>query len=123
MIVCQFQLADVNEGDGGLCVIPGSHKANFPLPQKICHWQEHREIVYNVPCQTGDMVIFNEATLHGTLPWVAEHERALPTLPLLAQISALCRWHLPDQPARMGRRTDRGATGRASNHPISTIGR
>ena len=50
MIVCQFQLADVNEGDGGLCVIPGSHKANFPLPQKICHWQEHREVVYNVPC-------------------------------------------------------------------------
>ena len=27
MIVCQFQLADVNEGDGGMCVIPGSHKA------------------------------------------------------------------------------------------------
>ena len=32
MIVCQFQLADVNEGDGGLCVIPGSHKANFNMP-------------------------------------------------------------------------------------------
>ena len=75
MIVCQFQLADVNEGDGGLCVIPGSHKANFPLPEKIRHWQEHREVVYNVPCKTGDMVIFNEATLHGTLPWTAEHER------------------------------------------------
>ena len=63
------------KSDGGLCVIPGSHKANFPLPQKICHWQEHREVVYNVPCKTGDMVIFNEATLHGTLPWTAEHER------------------------------------------------
>ena len=75
MIVCQFQLADVNEGDGGLCVIPGSHKANFPLPEKIRLWQEHREVVYNVPCKTGDMVIFNEATLHGTLPWTAEHER------------------------------------------------
>ena len=31
--------------------------------------------MYNVPCKTGDMVIFNEATLHGTLPWTAEHER------------------------------------------------
>ena len=73
--IAQRAGTDVNEGDGGLCVIPGSHKANFPLPQKICHWQEHRGVVYNVPCKTGDMVIFNEATLHGTLPWTAEHER------------------------------------------------
>ena len=75
MIVCQFQLADVEEGDGGLCVVPGSHKANFPLPAKIRGWEEHQEIVYNIPCKAGDMVIFNEATLHGTLPWRAEHER------------------------------------------------
>ena len=75
MIVCQFQLADVKEGDGGLCVIPGSHKANFSLPQGICFWEEHQEIVHNIPCKAGDMVIFNEATIHGTLPWTAEHER------------------------------------------------
>lgn len=75
MIVCQFQLADVNEGDGGFCCIPGSHKANFPLPKDIREWEAHQEIVYNVPCKAGDMVIFNEATLHGTLPWQAEHER------------------------------------------------
>ena len=62
MIVCQFQLADVKEGDGGLCVIPGSHKANFSLPQGICFWEEHQEIVHNIPCKAGDMVIFNEAT-------------------------------------------------------------
>src|SRR5260221_1422610 len=28
MVVFQYQLADVNEGDCGLCVIPGSHNAN-----------------------------------------------------------------------------------------------
>lgn len=75
MIVCQYQLADVNEGDGGLCVVPGSHKANYPCPEAIKLWQEDREVVYNVPCKAGDMVIFNEATLHGTLPWTAAHER------------------------------------------------
>ena len=75
MIVCSFQLADTNEGDGGFCCIPGSHKANFPLPKDIRNWEAHREIVYNVPSQTGDMIIFNEATLHGTLPWTAAHER------------------------------------------------
>ena len=75
MIVCQFQLTDVNEGDGGFACIPGSHKANFPCPEAIRTWDEHQEVVYNVPCKAGDMVIFNEATLHGTLPWTAEHER------------------------------------------------
>ena len=75
MIVCSFQLADVNEGDGGFCCIPGSHKANFPLPEPIRNWEEHREVVYNVPCKAGDMIIFNEATVHGTLPWQGEQER------------------------------------------------
>jgi hypothetical protein len=75
MIVCQYQLADVNEGDGGLCVIPGSHKANFSAPEAIRVWQEDKQIVYNVPAKAGDLVIFNEATLHGTLPWTADHDR------------------------------------------------
>lgn len=75
MIVCQFQLADVNEGDGGLCVIPGSHKANFPCPEEILVYQQNQELVYNVPCKAGDLVIFNEATIHGTLPWTAAHQR------------------------------------------------
>jgi len=75
MIVCQFQLGDVNAGDGGLCVIPGSHKANFACPEEILIYEQNPEIVYNVPCKAGDMVIFNEATIHGTLPWTAQHER------------------------------------------------
>ncbi|MCX6046426.1 MAG: phytanoyl-CoA dioxygenase family protein [Chloroflexi bacterium] len=75
MIVCQFQLGDVNTGDGGLCVIPGSHKANFACPEEILIYEQNQEIVYNIPCKAGDMVIFNEATIHGTLPWTAKHER------------------------------------------------
>jgi hypothetical protein len=76
MVVLQFQLADVEEGDGGLCVIPGSHKANFSCPQEIRQWEENREVVYNIPAKAGDMIIFNEATIHGTLPWTnRERER------------------------------------------------
>jgi ectoine hydroxylase-related dioxygenase (phytanoyl-CoA dioxygenase family) len=75
MVVFQFQLADVNAGDGGLCVIPGSHKANFACPQKVKEWEMDQEIVYNVPSKAGDLIIFNEATTHGTLPWKADHER------------------------------------------------
>jgi ectoine hydroxylase-related dioxygenase (phytanoyl-CoA dioxygenase family) len=75
MVVFQYQLADVNEGDGGFCCIPGSHKANYPCPREIIEWESDRDLVYNVPCRAGDLLIFNEATTHGTLPWRAAHER------------------------------------------------
>ena len=76
MVVFQYQLHDVNEGDGGLCVIPGSHKANLSCPKEIREWEVNQEVVYNVPAKAGDLVIFNEATIHGTLPWTAKtHER------------------------------------------------
>ena len=69
MVVLQYQLVDVNEGDGGLCVIPGSHKANFPCPQEIRNWEVNPEVVHNVSAKAGDLIVFNEATIHGTLPW------------------------------------------------------
>lgn len=75
LIVVQYALADANPGDGGLCVIPGSHKANFACPPDITSWEEHQEIVYQVPLKAGDMVIFSENTLHGSLPWTAAHDR------------------------------------------------
>ncbi len=75
MVVFQYQLADVNEGDGGFCAIPGSHKANFPMPREIRNWEADQGLIVNVACRKGDMLIFDEATTHGTLPWRAEHER------------------------------------------------
>ncbi|HET6381967.1 MAG TPA: phytanoyl-CoA dioxygenase family protein [Armatimonadota bacterium] len=75
MVVLQFQLADINEGDGGFCCIPGSHKANFPTPTAIAEWTMDQDVVYNVPCKAGDLLVFNESTTHGTLPWRAKHRR------------------------------------------------
>lgn len=75
MIVLQFQLSEVLEGQGGFCYIPGSHKANYPLPASIRTWETDQEIVVNPACKAGDLLIFNEATTHGTLPWIAPHER------------------------------------------------
>jgi hypothetical protein len=75
MVVLQYQLADVNEGDGGFCCVPGSHKANYPLPRELQLWQQDQELVLNIACRKGDLLIFDEATTHGTLPWRADHER------------------------------------------------
>lgn len=75
MVVFQFQLADVNEGDGGFCCIPGSHKSNYPCPRDVIEWEADQDKVINIPCKKGDLLIFDEATTHGTMPWVADHER------------------------------------------------
>ena len=40
MTVFQYQLVDINPGDGGITVIPGSHKANFKYPEDIMLYNE-----------------------------------------------------------------------------------
>ena len=75
LINCQFYLSNVNPGAGGLCVIPGSHKANYECPREVLLYEADQELVYSIPLKSGDLVIFNEATTHGTLPWQGEKER------------------------------------------------
>jgi ectoine hydroxylase-related dioxygenase (phytanoyl-CoA dioxygenase family) len=76
LIVVAYNLTDVNEGDGGLGVVPGSHKANFRLPHE---WHDLRQknnpLARAVTGKAGTAVFFTEASTHGTLPWNAKHER------------------------------------------------
>ena len=71
LTVASIQLTDVNPGDGGLSLIPGSHKSNYPCPQDMRLYQKHREHIRQVTCRAGDAIIFTEAVTHGTLPWTA----------------------------------------------------
>ena len=75
LTVVAFQLADVNPGDGGLAVIPGSHKSNFECPREMLLYKKHREHVKEVVCKAGDVIIFTEALTHGTVPWTNDHQR------------------------------------------------
>jgi len=68
-------LADEGPGDGGLAVIPGSHKANFHCPQSMRRGEQYERYVVDVNAKAGDAVIFTEALTHGTLPWKAKHQR------------------------------------------------
>lgn len=38
-------------------------------------YQKHQEHIRHITCKAGDVVIFSEATTHGTLPWTADHPR------------------------------------------------
>ena len=75
MIVVEYILTDHNAGDGGFAVVPGSHKLNVPCPQDILDWESDRELMHQPPAKAGDVVFFNEACIHGTLPWTAPHQR------------------------------------------------
>ena len=75
LTVVEFMLADEGPGNGGLALIPGSHKTNFAMPQGLHLYEEYQEYVKEIDCRAGDAVIFSEATTHGTLKWQGDHQR------------------------------------------------
>jgi len=75
LTVVEFMLADEGPGNGGLALIPGSHKTNFAMPQGLHLYEKYQEYVKEIDCRAGDAVIFSEATTHGTLKWQGDHQR------------------------------------------------
>ena len=75
LCVIEYLLADEGPGDGGVCVVPGSHKANLTCPNKMLKWEQYQEYVTEIHAKAGDAIIFTEACTHGTLPWTADHQR------------------------------------------------
>ena len=75
LTVVAFQLTDVNEGDGGLVLIPGSHKSNIACPNSIRRYQKHQQQIRQVTCKAGSVVIFTEAVTHGAIPWKSDSAR------------------------------------------------
>lgn len=74
-------LTDVFPGDGGLIVVPGSHKSQFERPRDLFYGGNKITAdippgVVNLTPRAGDFVIISELLTHGTLPWKpAERDR------------------------------------------------
>lgn len=68
-------LTDVYPGDGGLLVVPGSHKAEFDRPEHIFNNGTIDDVnqipkgVENITPKAGDILIISELLTHGALPW------------------------------------------------------
>ncbi len=69
LVAVQWALVDQLAAHGGLCCIPGSHRASFPLPGGGAGWSRHVELA------AGDVFVFTEALTHGTTPWNGPHQR------------------------------------------------
>ena len=68
-------LTDVFPGDGGLIVVPGSHKSRFERPRDLFYRGNSITAdippgVVNITPRAGDFVIISELLTHGTLPWI-----------------------------------------------------
>ena len=50
----------------------GSHKSPFTCPEALALFDEDQEAVRVIEADAGDVVLFLEATLHGSVPWRAE---------------------------------------------------
>lgn len=74
-VVITWNLSDTGPNHGGLCCIPGSHKSNFKLPQKIFDAREKASCVVTPTAPAGSITLFTEALTHATTPWRAKHER------------------------------------------------
>eukprot|EP00316_Scyphosphaera_apsteinii_P024051 CAMPEP_0119343208 /NCGR_PEP_ID=MMETSP1333-20130426/106324_1 /TAXON_ID=418940 /ORGANISM="Scyphosphaera apsteinii, Strain RCC1455" /LENGTH=322 /DNA_ID=CAMNT_0007355589 /DNA_START=218 /DNA_END=1186 /DNA_ORIENTATION=+ len=79
LLAVSVQLSDHAPGDGGFCVVRGSHKLSLPVPSEMTHAEipEFAEHVHQPITKKGDVVIWSEATVHGATPWRGTHQRRI----------------------------------------------
>lgn len=75
LTLVEFPLADEGPGCGGFAVVLGGHKANYPIPAGLRDCEAFQDEVVEIDVCAGDVVLFAEATIHGTLVWQADHQR------------------------------------------------
>lgn len=103
LLAMSVQLTDHKAGDGGFCVVRGSHKINFPVPDAFRHGDcdEAKEHLYQPVTRAGDVVFFSEATVHGAFPWTAEHQRRVALYRFAPATISYSRSYWPQWPADM----------------------
>lgn len=77
LTVFTYCLSPAQAGDGGFACIPGSHKSNFVvnIPAEVRSMERPAHYVRQPAAEAGDLIIFTEALVHGTMAWTAAHER------------------------------------------------
>eukprot|EP01043_Picozoa_sp_COSAG02_P076231 COSAG02_NODE_16090_length_1114_cov_1.105419_1_plen_311_part_01 len=59
LLGCTVQLCDHDPGDGGFCIVKGSHKANYPMSEAMVHGLENDEHIYQPVTKAGDVLLFS----------------------------------------------------------------
>lgn len=101
LLAMSLVLSDHNDGDGGFCVVRGSHKSNFAVPVEFRDGGGDLggEHLHQPVTQAGDVIFFSEATVHGALPWMAEHQRRVVLYRFAPATTSYSRAYSPQWPA------------------------
>jgi ectoine hydroxylase-related dioxygenase (phytanoyl-CoA dioxygenase family) len=75
LLGCNVMLTDHNPGDGGFCIVPGSHKSNFKMPKGMVDGEIYNEFIRQPATKAGDVVLFSEGTVHGAMAWTPENRQ------------------------------------------------
>jgi ectoine hydroxylase-related dioxygenase (phytanoyl-CoA dioxygenase family) len=75
LLGCNVILTDHNAGDGGFCIVPGSHKSNFRMPKGMVDGEKYEEFIIQPPTKAGDVILFSEGTVHGAKSWTSDQQR------------------------------------------------
>ena len=75
LLGCNVILEDHNPGDGGFCIVPGSHKSNFKMPNGMVDGEKYADYVIQPATRAGDVILFSEGTVHGAKPWMSDRQR------------------------------------------------
>jgi hypothetical protein len=79
LLVFAYAMEKVNSGDGGLVMVPGSHKQNLPYKGKdifrMLSETKEASWIHNPSLNPGDLLIFTEAVVHGTMRWTRKDQK------------------------------------------------
>ncbi|MCH8292435.1 phytanoyl-CoA dioxygenase family protein [Candidatus Poribacteria bacterium] len=98
-VTVAWQLYDVNDGDGGFAIVPGSHKSRFRTPQGVRTVEDDMGLVVQPVMKAGDVLFFAETATHGTLPWNGKGPRRsiLYKYASRAAVRAVGRFFTPEE--------------------------
>jgi ectoine hydroxylase-related dioxygenase (phytanoyl-CoA dioxygenase family) len=85
LLGCNVILRDHNPGDGGFCVVPGSHKSNFKMPKGMVDGELYEEFIIQPASKAGDVILFSEGTVHGAKVRNTTNQPTKPTKPIVSR--------------------------------------
>ncbi|KAF4722766.1 hypothetical protein FOZ63_031820 [Perkinsus olseni] len=96
LLTVSIAITDMPLGAGGFVTLPGSHKSSFPLTDDIRHARHAavKDMLVQPALEAGDVLLFTEALIHGTLPWKGRHTRRTLLLRFAPATCAYARGYL-----------------------------
>ena len=83
-----WALSDVNSDEGGLGLVPASHRSLVAAPEELLNGSDEIGVVYQPVLRAGDLILLVESLIHGVLPWTSSPSPTLVAFEYSAEKAA-----------------------------------